>query len=237
MGIPTFDADVEIISKLNDYPGADDGLTPSAFRARFDLAAKLIKEYINTILLPNINMTTDVDALISGVQKKMSVVFGVEQAKYFVKVVQLDDCVLGSGYHFNASKISDTQIRIYGGEAVIQGHLVTLNPDGPISISVVAGTYGTYRNDLVCLRFTRTADGTEMPSIVYLQGNTTQGEASDPAYLHGDINVVTAAAADFPLYRIRVQNTTATLEPLFAPVNGFLDMLANDSSIWKGGSF
>lgn len=241
MGIPTFDVDVEIISKLSNYPGAEDGLTPEAFRARFDLAAKLIKEYLNTILIPNLNITTDVDALVEAAQKQLAAVISVELGKYFEKVVQLDDCVLNSGYKFSANKMSDTLIRVYGGEAVVQGHLITFNPEEPVSIAVADGTYGTYRNDLICLRFTRTEDGEENASIVYLQGNASQTVAEDPAYLQHNINVVAAVSTDFPLYRIRVQNTAATLEPLFTPmesfISNFIDEIVQKIAKWEGGSY
>lgn len=247
MGIPTFDVDMNIIAKLRDYPGSDDGLTPDAFRARFDLAGKLIQEYINTILLPNINMTTDVDALVEGVQKQLMAAFSVELGTYFEKVVQAGDYVLENGSRFNAAKLSDTLFRVYGGEAVMQGNLAALNIPEPVSIAVPAGTYGTNRNDLICLRFTRAVDGVEDLNIVHLQGETTQGVAVDPIYQRDNINVIAPVTRDLPLYRIRVESTTATLEPLFTSrgnmvdVDGIADTAAekviDKLSVWEGGSF
>lgn len=245
MGIPTFDVDMDIISKLGDYPGADNGLTPEAFRERFDLGGKLIQEYLNTILLPNINMTTDVDALVAGVQKQLGLVFTIDQATFFEKVFALSDFVLNSGSHFRAYKQSDTLISVYGGEAIMQGQLVAFETDEPISIAVTAGTYGTYRNDLICLRFTRDEDGTDSTSIVRLEGVINQSGGVDPVYMQDNINVVAAATRDFPLYRIRVENITATLEPLFTPSNSIADIIADDAadkvveklSVWEGGSY
>lgn len=245
MGIPTFDVDMNIISKLGNYPGADNGLTPEAFREQFDLAGKLIQEYLNTILLPNINMTTDIDALVSGVQKQLGLVFSVDQAKFFEKVFALSDFVLNTGSRFNANKLSDTLVSVSGGELIMQGHLLTLETDEPISIAVAAGTYGTYRNDLICLRFIRDEEGTESVSLVRLEGTVSQNVGIDPAYKQGNINVLAAATRDFPLYRIRVENITATLEPLFTPNNSVSDMIADDAadkvveklSVWEGGSY
>ena len=245
MAIPTFDVDMSIIAKLGDYPGADDGLTPEAFRERFDLAGKLIQEYINTVLLPNINMTSDVDALVAGVQKRLELVFSVEQAKFFVKVFELTDFVLNSGSRFNAVKISDTSVNVYGGEALMQGHLVTLETDEPISIAVTAGTYGTYRNDLICLRFARDEEGTETVSVVHIEGAISLNGGVDPAYQQGNMNVLAAVTRDFPLYRIRVDNITSTLEPLFESSNSISNMIAEDAadkvieklSVWEGGSY
>ena len=52
MAIPKFDKDIEIISKLPNYPGSEGGLTPEEFRKKFDEAARLIKEYLNDVLTP-----------------------------------------------------------------------------------------------------------------------------------------------------------------------------------------
>lgn len=245
MAIPTFDVDMDIIGKMGHYPGADDGLTPDAFQERFDLAGKLIQEYINTILLPNINMTVDVDALVAGVQKKLGLVFSIDQAKFFEKVFALSDFVLNTGLRFSAIQSSATLVNVYGGEAVMQGHLVALETDEPISIAVTAGTYGTYRNDLICLRFARDEEGTESASIVRIEGVTSQSGGVDPTYQQGDMNTLEAVTRDFPLYRIRVDNVTATLEQLFTANNSFTDIIVDDAadsvikklSVWEGGSY
>lgn len=245
MAIPNFDVDMNIFGKMGHYPGADDGLTPDEFKERFDLAGKLIQEYINTILLPNINMTSDVDALVAGVQKQLGFVFSVDQAKFFEKVFALNDFVLNTGYRFNANKLSDTIISVYGGEAVMQGHIVQMQMDDPVSVSVAAGTYGTYRNDLICLRFMRDAEGNESKSIVRLEGATNQSGGVDPDYQQGDMNTLVAVTRDLPLYRIRVENITATMEPLFTASNSAVDIIANKAAdivfdkyeLWEGGSY
>ena len=127
----------------------------------------------------------------------------------------------------------------------MQGHLVQMVTDEPVSIAVTAGTYGTFRNDLICLRFVRDAEGTESASIVRIEGATSQSGGVDPAYQQGNMNVLAAVTRDFPLYRIRVENITATLEPLFTPNDSVADLIADDAadkvveklSVWEGGSY
>ena len=63
MAIPKFEADVEIISKLGDFPGKNDGLTNAGFKAKFDEGAILFKKYINDILIPEISKTVDEDTV------------------------------------------------------------------------------------------------------------------------------------------------------------------------------
>lgn len=52
MAIEEFKEDMEIISKLGVNPGVDNGLSTSAFRAKFDEAGLKIKKYINEVLVP-----------------------------------------------------------------------------------------------------------------------------------------------------------------------------------------
>lgn len=67
MAIPRMEEDVEIISKLGDVPGSDDGLSTPQLKSRFDLAAVRIKRYINEVLLPHMNQLVDVQALLNGI--------------------------------------------------------------------------------------------------------------------------------------------------------------------------
>lgn len=54
MAIPKFLEDLNIIAKLGDNPGTDNGLSTSAFRAKFDEAALKIQQYINDVIVPAI---------------------------------------------------------------------------------------------------------------------------------------------------------------------------------------
>lgn len=67
MAIEKLSSDLEIISKLGDYPLADDGLEPDQFKAKFDEAGKIIKQYINDVLIPSLDALVDVDALLKDI--------------------------------------------------------------------------------------------------------------------------------------------------------------------------
>lgn len=51
MALTPFNEDIEIISKLSDLPNDTEGLSPAELKERFDRAGKLLKEYINGVLL------------------------------------------------------------------------------------------------------------------------------------------------------------------------------------------
>jgi hypothetical protein len=67
MALPKLLEDLAFISKLGDYPGSDDNLTPEQFRDRFDAAALRIQEYLNNQLVPGLDQLVDVQALLNGI--------------------------------------------------------------------------------------------------------------------------------------------------------------------------
>jgi hypothetical protein len=67
MAIPKLETDVQIVSKIPNYPGSEGGLSPDAFKAKFDEAPQIIKDYINKILIPEMDKTVDVQALLNGI--------------------------------------------------------------------------------------------------------------------------------------------------------------------------
>lgn len=67
MAIPKLLSDLNIISKLGDYPGSDDNLTADQFKAKFDEAPLLIQKYINDVLLPQLDQQVDVTALVNAI--------------------------------------------------------------------------------------------------------------------------------------------------------------------------
>lgn len=44
--------DLAVISKLRDYPGSQDGLSPDQFKAKFDEAVLIIQRYLNDVIVP-----------------------------------------------------------------------------------------------------------------------------------------------------------------------------------------
>lgn len=67
MAIPLMEEDVEVISKLGDTPGSDDGLTTQQLKGKFDLSGVRIKKFINETLIPHLNQLVDVQTLLDGI--------------------------------------------------------------------------------------------------------------------------------------------------------------------------
>lgn len=67
MAIPKFEDDLNIIAALGNNPGADNGLTPEEFKAKFDEGVLLIQAFINEVLIPEMDATVDVQALLNKI--------------------------------------------------------------------------------------------------------------------------------------------------------------------------
>lgn len=230
MAIPKFEADVEIISKLGDFPGKNDGLTNAGFKAKFDEGAVLFKKYINERLAPELDKLVDVDALLAALlddtltkDDKAAPAKTVSDAlkslkrfyaKFFAAAVQGGEYIMQTDQNLSATLITANKVRISGGAYVTQGNPIALNVGSYVDIDVESGTTGTYRNDLICARFVRDEDGNEAGSVVLLKGSMELVGGVDPAYNVGDINAGGAVTHDTPLYRVCLNGLSATLEPM-----------------------
>ncbi len=242
MAIEKLSADLEIISKLGDYPLADDGLEPDQFKAKFDEAGKLIKQYINEVLVPSLDELVDVDALLKGIldttltkadkaanAKATGTALNAHKAMIGTVLENAYDCgdfVIPDGGAFAYTLTAGNPgmaFTVKSGMCVMQGNLIKSSAEKKLSIMPAAE--GTYRNDLIVLRVMRDANGYDTVTPRHLSGeiSITAAGAKDPMYTEDDINAEvsdnTALARDLPLYRVRVKGTEMTVEQLFSVGN------------------
>lgn len=252
MAIEKLIADLNIISKLGDYPLADDGLEPDQFKAKFDEAGKLIKQYINEVLIPSLDELVDVDALLRGIldttltkedkaanAKATGTALNTHKAMIGTVLENAYDCgdfVIPGGdafaYTLTAGNPGMAFI-VKNGMCVMQGNLIKSSAEKKLSIMPVAE--GTYRNDLIVLRVMRDSSGYDTVTPRHFAGeiSITAAGAKDPMYTVDDINAEvsdnTTLARDLPLYRVRVKGTEMTVEQLFSVGN------ATDITLSKNG--
>lgn len=242
MAIEKLSADLNIISKLGDYPLADDGLEPDQFKAKFDEAGKLIKQYINEVLVPSVDELVDVDALLKGIldttltkadkaanAKATGTALNAHKAMIGTVLENAYDCgdfVIPGGNAFAYTLTAGNPgmaFTVKSGMCVMQGNLIKSSAEKKLSIMPAAE--GTYRNDLIVLRVMRDANGYDTVTPRHLSGeiSITAAGAKDPMYTEDDINAEvsdnTALARDLPLYRVRIKDTEMTVEQLFSVGN------------------
>nr|DAL13235.1 MAG TPA_asm: hypothetical protein [Caudoviricetes sp.] len=242
MAIEKLSADLNIISKLGDYPLADDGLEPDQFKAKFDEAGKLIKQYINEVLVPSVDELVDVDALLKGIldttltkadkaanAKATGTALNAHKAMIGTVLENAYDCgdfVIPGGNAFAYTLTAGNPgmaFTVKSGMCVMQGNLIKSSAEKKLSIMPAAE--GTCRNDLIVLRVIRDANGYDTVTPRHFTGeiSITAAGAKDPMYTEDDINAEvsdnTALARDLPLYRVRVKGTEITVEQLFSVGN------------------
>lgn len=242
MAIEKLSADLNIISKLGDYPLSDDGLEPDQFKAKFDEAGKLIKQYINEVLIPSLDELVDVDALLRGIldttltkedkaanAKATGTALNAHKAMIGTVLENAYDCgdfVIPGGDAFAYTLTAGNPgmaFTVKSGMCVMQGNLIKSSAEKKLSIMPAAE--GTYRNDLIVLRVMRDANGYDTVTPRHFTGETsiTAAGAKDPVYMGDDINAEVSdngtLARDLPLYRVRVNGTEMTVEQLFSVGN------------------
>lgn len=111
--------------------------------------------------------------------------------------------VLNRGNKFRATVISNNTIRIADGDICMQGRHVRLDSGTYVDLAIANGTQGSYRNDLIVVRYTKDSlSGVEQCNLVVIKGTPTTGSPADPAYNQGNILTGNVLVADMPLYRI-----------------------------------
>ena len=227
MAIPKFLVDLEVISKLGEYPGSDDNLSTEQFKAKFDEAALRIQEYLNTVLIPELDSIVDVGALLKDIldatltrsdkaapaktvgEKLVQMIHN--NAAFFTQTVKSGDYILEADENFRTELLAGNKVRVYGGKYVTQGNLVELNLGTYVELNIESGSVGLYRHDLICARYERDTQGNVTKSIVLIKGSASQTLPVDPGVNTGDINVDGAVIHDTPLRRIVLSQTSITI--------------------------
>lgn len=125
------------------------------------------------------------------------------------KVFNIDDS-------FEASMTDSNTVRITSGVLYDNGMFIRINRDQFAEIKIENGLPGTYRHDLICIRYERNIQTQlESASIVVKKGEASETAAVDPEHTVGDVLDLEVHLDEFPLYRVALDGMTATLEPLF----------------------
>lgn len=99
-----------------------------------------------------------------------------------------DDYVLNVGEKFRAELVSNNEIKIYDGEGMMQGRHWRIEPGTYESLTIDNGSQGKKRKDMIVSRYTKdSGSGVENVELVVLKGTETEGNATAPIPVNGDI--------------------------------------------------
>lgn len=124
--------------------------------------------------------------------------------------------VFNMDHAFEATMPDSNTVRITSGVFYDNGMFIRIDRDRYVEVPVDNGLPGTYRHDLVCIRYERNIQTQlESASIVVKKGEASETKAVDPAYSEGDVLDLEVHLDEFPLYRVALDGITPKLEPLF----------------------
>ena len=124
--------------------------------------------------------------------------------------------VYNMDHAFEATMPDSNTVRITSGVFYDNGMFIRIDRDRYVEVPVDNGLPGTYRNDLICIRYERNIQTQlESASIVVKKGEASETKAVDPAYSVGDVLDLEVHLDEFPLYRVALDGITPKLEPMF----------------------
>lgn len=131
-----------------------------------------------------------------------------------------DAVILNVGEKLAYEIVSNNQVNVKDGTFMIQGKRGCIAPGTVEACEIANGTAGLYRNDLICIKYTKNAETkVEEYTIEVVQG--TPGEqGTDPTVTTGDIN--DGALVHYaPLYRVVINGLNIeSVTLLFSDVKG-----------------
>ena len=158
---------------------------------------------------------------------------GAQLARMIEGTVGKGDYVLRTQNELAATMQTANTVRIDTGDLVHDGRLATC--ERYTDLAVDSGVSGMRRHDLVVARFSKASD---QHQLVVVKGSPTAGEPTDPKLNDGAAGI--AATADMPLWRVKLDGISPTLERVFefAPTSKELrDSVSQPKTLWHGAWF
>lgn len=142
---------------------------------------------------------------------------GADKGRLHAGVFGEKSIVLAVGKRLEASQEGANRVTIASGDVIIHGRHISVT--APEQVTITSGTQGQNRNDFICLKYERNAQGVESAKFEVLRGVPVSGKADDPLVPAG--NVLNGDAQDyFPIYRVKLNGVVASKpEQLFMVAN------------------
>ena len=145
--------------------------------------------------------------------------------------------VLSVGKKIESEVASNNEIKISDGVIVHQGCAGIIKKNTYDSVTIMNGSQGMKRVDLIVLRYERNQDtGVESLGLEVMQGTPAESDPVIPEYIEGDIQAGDLVA-DMPLYKVELDGINiVAVEPLFqvlmdmSTLNAYLSDLINETT-------
>lgn len=193
--------------------------------------------------------------LITGFAGKEHIT-SADQGSFNAAVMGGGEFVLERGEQFRCQVISNNKVRIYDGDAMMQGRHIIIDRNTYEETTHDNGTQGYKRIDLIVLTYEKNAaSSVESVKLEVIKGSPSESDPVVPEYTTGDILNSGAAKNQMPLYQIpfdglsigepvQLFSTVTTLETMKKEVeaevdakkeeidNKFKSMIASNADDW-----
>ena len=158
-----------------------------------------------------------------------------DQGSFNAAVMGGGEFVLERGEQFRCQVVSNNKVRIYDGDALMQGRHIIIDRNTYEETTHDNGTQGYKRVDLIVLTYEKNAvTSVESVKLEVIKGSPAESNPAVPEYTKGDILNSGASKNQMPLYQIpfdglsigepvKLFSTVPTLEGMKADIDGKVD--------------
>ncbi|MFQ7618321.1 hypothetical protein [[Clostridium] scindens] len=137
-------------------------------------------------------------------------IFSEQDRDVNIGIVGEGSYVLQTGMQLEAEVSSNNEIKIRDGVLMHQGCTASIKKNTYDSLTIINGSQGMKRIDLIVARYERNQDnGTESISLKVIQGTPEESNPAVPSHITGDIQSGDAVA-DMPMYKIIIDGLNIT---------------------------
>lgn len=172
--------------------------------------------------------------LITGYAGKEHIT-SADQGSFNAAVMGGGEFILERGEQFKCQVVSNNKVRIYDGDALMQGRHIIIDRNTYEETTHDNGTQGYKRIDLIVLTYEKNAvTSVESVKLEVIKGSPAESNPAVPEYTKGDILNSGASKNQMPLYQIpfdglsigepvKLFSTVPTLEGMKADIDGKVD--------------
>lgn len=142
--------------------------------------------------------------------------------------------VLQTGMEMEAEVSSNNEIKIRDGVLMHQGCAASIKKNTYDSLTIINGSQGMNRIDLIVARYSRNKDsGVESLKLMVIQGTPTSGTATVPTYTKGDIQAGDYVA-DMPMYQVILSGLNITeVKKVFETAPNLTELNSKSPKVFK----
>lgn len=137
-------------------------------------------------------------------------IFSEQDRDVNIGIVGEGSYVLQTGMQLEAEVSSNNEIKIRDGVLMHQGCTASIKKNTYDSLTIINGSQGMKRIDLIVARYERNQDnGAESIGLKVIQGTPAESNPAVPSHITGDIQSGDAVA-DMPMYKIIIDGLNIT---------------------------